>query len=386
MENLLLARIREKITSSGPITFSEFMETALYDPDYGYYTSGRVRIGPGLDFVTAPHQGVLFARALGRFVIRADEALNRPDPFTLVEGGPGEGKLARDLLDYLNLHAPSLYARLRYFPVEISDSLKMRQRERLAPHAGLVLDELPLGYEGVFYSNELLDAFPVRRFAVRDGTLFEAVVAVGEDGLQEVLRQTPEDDASALARETASRLSGDEYSFEVCPKVKEWLAESAASLKRGYLLTIDYGDLEGRLCGPFKPAGTVRGFKANEFVEDLYAQPGTADITASVNFSALMEAGRGLGLSVAPLQTQAAFLLALGIHEEAEKIAEGLTDVEAMMKFQSEVWPLLFPGSGMGESFKASVMAKDAPDLGLSEVFSLESDEVVGGDGADQLD
>ena len=128
--------IAKEIENLGPMEFRRFMELALYHPEHGYYTSGKVRIGAqDADFVTAPHVSRLFGRCLARLVALADKALGNPEPFTLVEGGPGEGVLGKDILDALASSEPDLYRRLVYVPEEISPALKARQAEKLTAHA-----------------------------------------------------------------------------------------------------------------------------------------------------------------------------------------------------------------------------------------------------------
>lgn len=360
MHTPLHALIVRGIRAHGPLPYARYMELALHHPDHGYYASGRAKIGPadgGGDFTTAPHFSRLFGRCLARLVVAADRALGHPDPFTLVEGGPGEGKLGLDLLDGISEETPDLYRRLRYAAEEASPALRTRQRRTLSAHEALLCDAIPNGYTGLYLSNELLDAFPFHRFRVGDGDVKECFVEE-TDGKLALTWGAPTDPALA---EAAGLLwdGGEPYVLERCPGVGQWLEKTAGALSRGYLVTIDYGDTATRLYGTQRPEGTCRGYRQQRHAESLLEAPGETDLTGSVDFSELMELGEGLGLVNSALLSQRDLLFALGVADELTRAEEGLDDTDAY-QLRQQLWPLLFSGTGMGESFKALVQAKEA--------------------------
>ncbi|MHB8763870.1 MAG: class I SAM-dependent methyltransferase [Deferrisomatales bacterium] len=360
MSTPLEARIRLEIERSGPVTFERFMALALYDPEHGYYASGRVRVGRDEgDFTTAPHLSPLFARCLARLVAAADLALGRPAPFVLAEGGPGEGRLALGLLDTLGARHPDLYGRLVYAPDETSPALARRQTELLAPHREK-LRTWPAPGAGVYLSNELLDAFPVHRVVRRGGELLEVHVAAGEVGLEAVLLPPAGPEVPRfLAANGLQVPEGGEV--EVSLGVEGWLGRVAGTLERGYVVTLDYGDEARRLYGPARPGGTCVAYRGHRLSDDLLASPGEQDLTAHVDFTALRRHGERLGLAASPLLGQRDFLFALGLAAEVEALdGLGLSTAELLAARRS-LAPLLLPGPGMGDGFKALVLAKGAP-------------------------
>ncbi len=357
MSNPLERWIGERVREEGPVPFARFMEWALYHPEHGYYASGRVRIGEdGGDFTTAPHMSGVFPRCLARWVAAADRALGRPDPFVLVEGGPGEGRLARDLLDALREREPGLYARLRYAADEASPALAARREALLEPHRDRCIP-VPDRLTGVYLSNELLDALPVHRVRRRGGRWEEAHVA-WDAGLAEAWGPATPEALAFLDEQGLDLPEGCEA--EVCPRALEWMERVAALLDRGFVVTVDYGDEAGRLYGPRRPRGTCAAYRGHRVSEDLLADPGEQDLTAHVNFTALRRAGERLGLRAAPLLKQRDFLFAAGLMEEVARLEAELPEVERMAAMQA-LAPLLLPDGGMGDAFKVLVQAKAAP-------------------------
>jgi len=121
----LVARIRD----AGPISFSEFMAAALYHPEYGYYSSGTVAIGgEGADFRTSPEVHPLFAEMLACQVAEMYERLGRPEPFRVIELGPGTGRLAHAFLRHAGRLLPETIQGWEYHLVECSGALIRRQQ------------------------------------------------------------------------------------------------------------------------------------------------------------------------------------------------------------------------------------------------------------------
>ncbi len=355
--------IRNRIREQGPVPFARFMEWALYHPEHGYYTSGRARVGSDHgDFTTAPHMTPVFARCLARWVAAADRALGEPDPFVLVEGGAGEGRLARDLLDALRRREPGLYQRLRYAPHEASPAARNRLEETLAPHADRCVPP-PERFTGVYLSNELLDALPVHRIRKGPDGLEEAFVDAVDGAFRETWVRPPSPPVLGFLDRHPIPLGGG-WEAEVCPAALEWLAGVARRLERGYVLTVDYGDEADRLYGPHRPRGTCLAYRGHRTSGDLLDAPGLQDLTAHVNFTALRAEGRRLGLEPAPLLTQRSFLFAAGLVQEVESLERELPPHEALAARRA-LAPLLLPDAGMGDTFKALVQAKNAPLSGL---------------------
>lgn len=370
--------IASRIEREGPIDFSLFMELALYHPDHGYYTGGKARIGErDADFVTAPHMGALFAKCIARLVSMADRALGEPENFTLVEGGPGEGVLALGVLDALEQDHIGLYGRLTYVADEISPALALRQTKILAKHAARLSNKTPKSYVGLHFSNELIDAMPVHWAGVAEEGGAEPYlvrVAAGKEGF--VQEEGPIKDPTLL--EEARRLgelhpgSGG-YRYELNTASAKWLQRTSGQMERGFIVAVDYGDLEERLYGPQRPEGTVRAFTGGGFGESVLDRPGEIDLTSSVNFSLLFKAAETVGLKTLELMNQRDLLFALGIAKEMMRMEDEASDEVEEMELRQKLWPLIFGGTGMGESFKTFVAAKGitVEELGLDPEAAL---------------
>jgi NADH dehydrogenase [ubiquinone] 1 alpha subcomplex assembly factor 7 len=289
-------RVRAAIADHGPIGFDEYMALALYGPD-GFFEAPPV--GPRGHFVTSPHvHPFVFAHCVRDAIVDAWFALGEPDPLPLVELGAGDGTLANALLQaFEELPAP----KPAYTGVEISRGA----REALAASgyttASSVTELEP--FEGVAFANELLDNLPF--LVARGGPDGTAEVRVGDDGSRLAEVETP-----WRAPVAAPRLDAGETAT-VPIGAFATLDELMHTLRRGYVLLIDYGTADG-------PAGGVRGFREHRRVADVLADPGSTDITAGVDLSAVASHARSIGLRAFEPVTQAAALAALG-HERWER-------------------------------------------------------------------
>ena len=173
----LCALICERIaaTPQGRITFAEYMDLVLYHPQYGYYNGDRPPIGKQGDFITSSHWGADFAEVLGEQFVEMWQILGKPHPFTIVEMGAGLGTFAVHLLQYLQRKYPDLFKVLEYIIVEISPILQAEQQQNLANFKNIKWcnwDEIANNsIVGCFFSNELVDAFPVHQFVVKEGQI-----------------------------------------------------------------------------------------------------------------------------------------------------------------------------------------------------------------------
>ncbi len=353
--------IREQIARRGPLTFRDFMALALYDPRYGYYMTAGERIGRQGDFYTAVSVSHHFGQLLARQVLAVWQALERPANFTVVECGAGTGDLAADILTELRTVAPDCLQGLRYVVCEISPVMQAEQAARLLPFAGHVvwcnLDALAATpITGLIFSNELVDALPVHFLGVREGCIREGLVAVHDGQLQLVWAAPtrPQAFRDYLTQGELVLREGDRC--EVALDAVIWLAQAAAALERGYLVTIDYGDTGDHLGG--RPTGTFRCFNRHRVSEDVFTAIGQQDMTADVNFSALINYGKSYGLRTVHLTRQADYLIQLGLLDllQAHTPLSGTPDD---LKARLALKHFLVPG-GFGDRFKVLVQAKGA--------------------------
>ena len=239
----LSEEIRRAIASSSQqrITFAEYMDLALYHPTCGYYTTKAVQMGKQGDFFTSTHLGADFGELLAEQFVQMWAILGKPQPFTLVEMGAGQGFLAADLLKYVQLNYPEFFAVLNYIIVEQSSALRKLQQQKIpstplekgssipsktpleqkesipptpllkggnicsttpflrgSPQAGgsirwCSIEEIPdNSIIGCFFSNELVDALPVHQIVVEQGKLREIYVGQGDKETLEARSQKSE--------------------------------------------------------------------------------------------------------------------------------------------------------------------------------------------------
>lgn len=363
LKGAILARIERE----GPITFWDFMEMALYAPNLGYYTSRREKIGRSGDYVTSPEVSPIFGAMAGRQLREMWEALGRPAVFDAVEAGAGNGTLCRDILRWSRRAAPAFHAGLRYTIVETSAALVDRQREcltaeGLAESVGWQAD-FPEAVEGCILSNELLDALPVHRVVCQEGALREVYVASDGAAFREELRplSTPEIE-SYFGR--LGLLPGEGCYAEVNLAAPAWMRSAARSLRRGFLVTFDYGYEAGELYAPWRSRGTLLCFYRHNPGEDPYTRIGRQDITSHIDFTTVRRAGEEAGLRTLSLVRQSEFLMNLGLPDALPAIGEGETNLEEYYVRRRAVVELVDP-AGLGR-IKVLVQAKDVGAVALT--------------------
>ncbi|MFQ5465139.1 MAG: class I SAM-dependent methyltransferase [Thermodesulfobacteriota bacterium] len=345
------AEIRRRIEASGPITFAEFMEVALFWPDGGYYTSGRETWGPGGDYFTNVDISPLFATMLAKQVHEMWLLLGSPGDFTLVEAGAGRGLLTEGILSAVRSRYPELASALKAVLVEKNPNL------RRPPEEGVVWREeiggIDPGFEGCILSNELIDSFPVHRVRLLSGSLKE--LYVGCDGARFVdLAGEPSTPALAGYLRDAGVGLAEGQTTEINLRAGPWIAEAAGLLSKGFVITVDYGWPARELYGPDRMRGTLMCHYRHTINDDPYTNIGDQDITAHVDFTTLAAAGRRAGLELTGFTTQKNMLLGMGITEEFGGVESlDIADIERV-RFNQSVKELIMPG-GPGDVFKVLV-------------------------------
>jgi SAM-dependent MidA family methyltransferase len=288
---------------AGWIGFDTFMVLALYEPGLGYYARDARQFGlmpgpGGGDFATAPEISPLFGRALAAQVAQALQATQTDEVW---EFGAGSGALALQVLQAL----PAL---ARYSIVDLSGSLRLHQRQTLAPFADKVrwVSALPDQMQGVVLGNEVLDAMPVRLLMRRAGQWLER--GVGLDGGRLAWAERASDLRPGIDIE-----GEHDYLTEIHPQGEAFLRTLADKLTRGAAFFIDYGFPESEYYHPQRSGGTVMCHRGHLADADPLQDPGEKDITAHVNFSGIALAGQDAGLQVLGYATQARFLMNCGL-------------------------------------------------------------------------
>jgi SAM-dependent MidA family methyltransferase len=257
----------------------------------------------------------------------------------------------------------------RYAILEPSADLRERQRERLRQKLTPLVfacvewldGPLQAPWNGVLFANEVIDALPTPRFAIRDGEVFEEHVALAA-GDAFVRSERPADTLmSAAVRHVERQCDApfpDGYRSELLPQLPYWVQAVAGGMERGALLFVDYGHPRREYYAPTRDNGTVRAFHRHHVVDGLYARVGLQDITASVDFTALAEAGTDAGFDFAGYCSQASFLIGNGLEQRLAEQEARAVDEAARYALRQQAKQLTLPGA-MGERFQAMGFARD---------------------------
>lgn len=378
MERKLSRVFKEEISKRGPISFRDFMEMALYYPELGYYTSGKEKIGRSGDYYTSPHVSEVFGELIAAQLKEMWKILERED-FAVVEMGAGKGLLASDIQSYIKEKAPEFYRKLRYVTVERDD-------------------DLPQVEKGCFLSNELVDAFPVHRIVVTDGSrpkgrplqihksrrsalqtgrgveadlqvrqpfrkqswkalpIQEIYVDVRNGEFVEILTEPSTPELENYFMELAVTLPPG-FATEVNLEATQWIQDIGQRLKKGFVITIDYGYPSRELYQSYRAKGTLLCYYKHTVNDNPYRHIGEQDITSHVNFSALIRWGEKAGLNETGFTDQAHFLINLGLMDRMQELQGKTSNYQDYLKKYLPLKNLIVPG-GMGETFKVLVQHK----------------------------
>ena len=307
----MLALVQQSIQrADGWLPFDRFMALALYAPGLGYYANDSRKFGQmpssGSDFVTAPEMSPLFGAALA---VQVAEALQATGTDEVWEFGAGSGALALQLLQALGEKVR------RYTIVDLSGSLRARQRATLAAYGGKVqwASELPESMRGVVVGNEVLDAMPVKLLARLGGVWHERGVALSDTVASSDEPVLAWADRPTDLRPALEPAGSHEYLTEIHPQTEAFVRTLADRLAQGAAFFIDYGFPEAEYYHPQRHMGTLMCHRGHLADADPLSDVGAKDITAHVNFTGLAMAAQEAGLPVLGYTTQARFLINCGL-------------------------------------------------------------------------
>jgi SAM-dependent MidA family methyltransferase len=312
-----------RIAGGGPIGFHVFMWWSLYHPEFGYYRRRRDPFGKDGDFYTAEQLQPAFGILVAQRIRQLARAMGDPPDFTVVELGAGRGEMA------------DAFAEWFYVPVDMERG------------------DMPKQFRGVVFCNEFFDALPVSALKYERGEFREQLVTFSEGRFQWIGGPAVADYTAHLLREYYPPPEEGRW-YEV-PPIELWMAKISGALTEGYLLTIDYGFTREESVR--FPAGTLMSYRRHSASEDVLTDPGERDITAHVNFSALIRLGETCGLATESFETLARMLLTAG---EADQFASALglsgnTGAAEEQRRRMQLKTLLF---GMGETFRVLLQRK----------------------------
>jgi NADH dehydrogenase [ubiquinone] 1 alpha subcomplex assembly factor 7 len=326
------------------------------------YYAGR---DPFADFTTAPEISQVFGELIGAWAVVVWQSMGAPDPVLLAEAGPGRGTLMADALRLARRVSPAFWSAARVHLVETSPALRQAQAASLegaTAHAPVWHDQIEFLPDGptILIGNEFLDALPVRQAVRTPGGWLERFVAGG----QFVLRDGGLPPAPLLGRPVAP---GEV--LEWCDEAFRLVRLLAARVARqgGAALFLDYG--------PDRPGhgDTLQALRNGKPSEPL-VEPGTADLTAHVDFPALAAIARGAGAAVHGPVGQGGFLSALGLWQRTERLVQNLPAADKRSLVDAS--HRLSAPDRMGQLFKA--MAVCDPRLPPPPGFEMPSADPSG--------
>lgn len=303
------------------------MQQALYHPEHGYYSSGHCRIGRRGDYFTNVSVGPLFGKLLATQFSEIWERLEKMNEFVIVEQGAHDGQFARDVLEFIQQHLPEFFEALRYRIVEPFSILKEQQRRTLEAFADKIeWQQSPEPFTGIHFSNELLDAMPVRLI---NGEMEKFVTLEGDNFV-------------FIDRPTDGPIFNQ--------PVLDWIDGTSANLQQGYIIAIDYGRADENL----QTSVQVRAQHRN--LNSPFEQIGVADITMSVDWTGIIERATANGLVIAGFTDQHHFLA--GILSLIQSGDLGQSFLADSRKAKRELQTLLHPEM-LGRAFQVLALAKN---------------------------
>ena len=317
-EKMLAKIVRDEILErGGALPFARFMELALYCPNLGYYEAKRDTVGRRGDFYTSVSVGNLFGELLAfQFAEWLEEIKSQDGPPKILEAGAHDGKLAGDILTWLQSNRPALFGELEYAILEPSIPRREWQRETLGRFGDKIRwlssfdASAPAHISGIIFSNELLDAFPVRRLGwnARKRKWFEwGVTVTGDQFTWTRIELADNDTPFAGIPPSLLDVLPDNFTTEIGAAAPSWWRMAAANLNCGKVMAIDYGLDSEEFFVPSRADGTLRAFYKHHFADDLLSNVGEQDLTAHVNFTDVQRAGEGAGLKTEFYSSQSKF-------------------------------------------------------------------------------
>jgi SAM-dependent MidA family methyltransferase len=374
LKNKLAERLRERIKRAGSITFRDWMQAALYDETDGYYCRrDRIRQGRAGDYRTAPETSPLFAAIFARYFAKVFVELGSPGSFTIIEMGAGAGDFAQGVLNSLRSEHPEVFSATKYLIEEIGAGSREQIAARLVEFSDRVTFRSPAVREGnspkrtlpdsrvsdtgIIFSNELIDAFPVHRVIGRSGTLKELRVGLNDSNDFAWLESDLNSRVAEYCERIQLRLAEDQV-YEINLEAEDFVRRASSLIERGWLITVDYGATRNDLINdPNRFKGTLRTFHRHQLGDDALSHPGEQDLTTTIDWTQMIEAGKQSGFEELTLQSLDQFLLAEGAIEELQKAAATISHQADLFNFNAGARELIMP-TGLAAHFHVLVQRK----------------------------
>ncbi|WP_377888523.1 SAM-dependent methyltransferase [Alkalihalobacillus sp. R86527] len=349
----ILTKLKSEIVDSKDhaITYERFMEISLYDEEHGYYSSNHKKTGKAGDFYTSPGVHEVFSRVMARVFTSAIIADDLHP--VIVEMGAGEGDFILSNLEEIQRYDKSFFEKLTYYVVESSPYhrkiIENKTKDYESVHIYPSLEELKrhIGvFQGIIFSNELLDAFPVRVIEEKQGELFEVMVGLTpSEELTEVYKLCT-DHAILDWIESYGYQINKGQRIEVPLHMTNWFENVANWMEKGRIYTIDYGYTDEEWCHPARRTGSLRGYYKHQLIQNPLENPGRMDLTTHISLDALRRIGEDHQFKWIECEFQGRFLVNNGLldfvqnHNEqnpfspAHKINRAVNWLSQMNQFQ----------------------------------------------------
>ena len=282
---------------SAPIPFESFMRYCLYDACSGYYFQDRSKIfGRNGDYFTSPSMHHVFARCLSQFLFTCFDQMGKPCPFHVCELGSGDGRLAKDILSYVNRDFQELSRAIDYVEIDVDRG------------------ELPERIKGVVFSNEFFDSLPVHRGLVDNEEFKEVYVHKKKNGFEESFGPISDLRIVTYLEKGFPRFENN-WIYEVNLHMLEILKHINEKMEKGFILTIDYGYTLQEYDSVPRPNGTLVCYHQHQIDTNPYKYIGEKDLTCHIHWGILEKAGANLGWRSQQVTTQRNFLVRNGLEE-----------------------------------------------------------------------
>ncbi|WP_078428737.1 class I SAM-dependent methyltransferase [Alkalihalobacterium alkalinitrilicum] len=314
MTHPIISYIRNQ--SNKKIDYAEYMEKVLYDPHYGYYMKEKHKIGKTGDFFTTSNVHPIFAKVFCS--IFHEVILKNNLPFVVCEIGGGTGRFSFELLKEWQNKFPDSFNKLTYYIIEGSPYHIALQKEKLGNFTNIFycssIEEMNLHpFEGILFSNELIDAFPVHVIEKHAGSLYEVFVALnGDETLTEVKEPLQNNEIREWLHTYGPSLKNNQR-IEVPLAMNQWIKQISHFVNRGAVFTIDYGYWNEEWEQPEHREGSLRGYYQHQMIHNPLLHPSEMDLTTHIHLDPFIQISKDNGLNTQLVTTQDRFLILAGI-------------------------------------------------------------------------
>tara|TARA_Y100000590_G_scaffold129239_1_gene147714 strand:- start:5999 stop:7198 length:1200 start_codon:yes stop_codon:yes gene_type:complete len=302
--------IHNKIKLQGKITFADFMDIALYDSNYGYYNSQK-RIGATGDFYTSPIVHPAFGSIICTQLFSMWVELKKPSPFYLIEIGANNDRLILDIREFAKSINKKFFHDLECIIIDRSKILESHNSPE--NFHSIISNTIPFkNISGCILSNEFFDALPVNKFQIKNHIISEIYLTVENNELKETNLKLHNNELYERITELYSE-SLNNYIGEINLSIEKIIKNFSDVLKKGFVITIDYGDLTEKLVKKYNNS-SIQTYSTHTKGNNPYTKIGEQDITSDVNFSQIILAGEKYGLDSIYYANQSDFLKTNGIN------------------------------------------------------------------------